>query len=67
MNKYLLTIGIILIIAGIFWNYITKIPFGHLPGDIVIEKPNFKFYFPIVTSIVISLVISLIFYLIKNL
>jgi len=42
-----------------------KLPFrlGHLPGDIVYEKGNFKFYFPWVTCLVISIVLSLIFHL----
>ncbi len=67
MNKYLIVTGILILIVGIFWQYLSKIPFGHLPGDIVIDKPGFKFYFPITTGILLSIIISLIFYFIKKL
>ena len=67
MNKYLIVIGIILLFTGIFWSAITKIPFGRLPGDIVIERQNFKFYFPLGTGILLSIIISLVLYLIRKL
>jgi len=58
--------GILLIAIGIIWTLTSKIiPLGNLPGDFKIEKPNFKFYFPLTTSIIISIILSLIFYLIK--
>jgi hypothetical protein len=64
MGKILITIGIVLIIAGLVYQYSDRIPFlGKLPGDIVIERENFKFYFPIVTCIVVSILISLIIFL----
>jgi hypothetical protein len=46
----------------------SRIPFlGRLPGDIVIQKKNFTFYFPLVTSILISVILSLVFYIISRL
>ncbi|QOR68987.1 DUF2905 domain-containing protein [Cytobacillus suaedae] len=54
-----MTLGIILLIIGMIWQFI-----GKLPGDIVIKKGNTTFYFPIVTSIVVSIVLSIIFYVI---
>lgn len=59
MGKLLITSGIVLIIIGLVWQFI-----GRLPGDIVYKKGNTTFYFPIVTSIVISIVLSLVFYII---
>jgi len=59
MGKMLIIAGIVLVIVGILWQFI-----GKLPGDIVIKKGNTTFYFPIVTSIVISIVLSLIFYVV---
>jgi ribose/xylose/arabinose/galactoside ABC-type transport system permease subunit len=64
IGKMLLLIGIIvaaigglLIIAGrISW-------FGRLPGDILIQKKNFTFYFPLATSVLISIVLTLLFWL----
>jgi len=65
-------IGKLLVIAGVLIAAIggmlllfrnTGIPFlGRLPGDIVIQKKNFTFYFPVVTSILLSIILTLIFY-----
>ena len=67
MGKLLILCGAILLIVGLLMEYGTKVPFlGRLPGDIVVENKNFRFYFPIVTSIVLSLVISLILYFINK-
>ncbi|HQP91672.1 MAG TPA: DUF2905 domain-containing protein [Candidatus Omnitrophota bacterium] len=63
MSKTLIITGIVLIIAGIFWETLLKIPFGRLPGDLAIHKKNFSFYFPIATSILLSLVLSLVFWI----
>ncbi|AWN75809.1 DUF2905 domain-containing protein [Legionella anisa] len=62
MQKILIITGIILLITGIFWPFIKKIGLGKLPGDIIIQKNNFTFYFPITTCILISLIIMLIFW-----
>lgn len=64
--KVLIVVGIILVVLGLFWQVGGKwLPLGRLPGDIVIEKENMKFYFPIVTCIIISVIISLISYLFR--
>lgn len=61
MGKMLIIAGIVLIVAGVLVTYGPKIPFlGKLPGDIRIEKENFKFYFPITTSILVSVLLSLL-------
>lgn len=60
MNKIVITIGIILVIIGVLWSYLAKIPIGKLPGDIVFKKDGFSFYFPITTMIIISIVLSVI-------
>ncbi len=65
LAKIIIILGVVLIIVGVMLLFIQKLPFlGKLPGDIVIKKPNFTFYFPLTTSIIISIVISLILYLI---
>ncbi|KTC88785.1 DUF2905 domain-containing protein [Fluoribacter dumoffii] len=61
-QKILIITGIILLIAGIFWPFLIKMGLGKLPGDIIIQKNNFTFYFPITTCIVISLIITLVFW-----
>lgn len=62
--KILIIIGIILILVGIFWHFSL---IGKLPGDIVIKKDRFSFYFPIGTSIILSLLISFLFYILNKL
>jgi hypothetical protein len=64
--KMLIIAGVVLILAGVLWNIGGRfLNFGRLPGDIVVEKENVKFYFPIVTCIVISVALSLIMYIIR--
>lgn len=64
--KILIIGGIVMIAAGLLWAVGSKyLNIGRLPGDIVVEKENFKFYFPVVTCIVISVVLSLIGYVIR--
>jgi len=66
MTRTLVTLGIILVVAGLAWPWLTKLGLGRLPGDIVIERENFKIYFPITTMILISLALSLIFWLFRK-
>lgn len=64
--KLLIGAGAVLIVIGLVWSVGGKyFHLGRLPGDIVVEKENFRFYFPIVTCIVISAVLSLGMYLIR--
>jgi hypothetical protein len=64
MGKMLILMGIIIIIVGILFVALPKITsLPKLPGDILIKRDNFTFYFPWVTSLVISAILSLIFYL----
>lgn len=49
-------------LTGLLWPWLTKFPFGRLPGDISIERENFHFYFPLTTSILLSLLLTLIFW-----
>ena len=60
MQKFLISLGIILVIAGLLWPWLSKLGLFRLPGDIYIEKGNTKFYFPITSAIIISIVISVI-------
>jgi hypothetical protein len=58
--------GVVLIVIGLLWQVGGRfLPLGRLPGDIVVEKENMRFYFPIVTCIVISILLSLASYLFR--
>ncbi len=65
--KTLIIFGVILIGVGVLLNFANRIPFiGKLPGDILIQKKNFTFYFPVATSILISIILSLVFWLLSR-
>jgi hypothetical protein len=66
LQRILIIIGIIILLAGLLWPWIVKLPIGKLPGDIFIDKPNFKIYIPITTMIIISLLLTLIFWLFRK-
>ncbi len=67
VGKALIVAGAALIIIGLLLQYSGKIPFlGKLPGDIVIRKKNFTFYFPLATSVLLSIIITVILYLIRR-
>lgn len=60
MSRALILIGLAILIVGLLWPLIARLGLGRLPGDIVVERGNWKFYFPIATSLLISLVVTLI-------
>ena len=66
MQRFLITAGIVLLVLGLTWPWLQKLGLFRLPGDIAIEKENFRFYFPITTGIILSIVLSLIFWLFKK-
>ena len=66
MQKLLIFLGVILIVIGLLWPWLSKIPLGRLPGDIVINKGNVKIYFPVTTMIIISVVLSLILWILRR-
>ncbi len=66
MQKTLIGLGIAVILVGLFWPYLTRIPFGRLPGDIIIDKPQLKVYIPVTTMILVSIVISIIVWLLRK-
>ena len=62
-QRILISLGVGLIVIGVLWPYLTKLGLGKLPGDIVIRRDNFNFYFPITTCILISVVLTGLFWL----
>jgi len=66
MTKWLIIIGIIFILVGMAWPWLSRLGIGHLPGDIDIERKGFSFYFPVTSSIIISLVLSIVFWIFRK-
>ena len=67
MNRLLITLGVSLIVLGLAWPWLRRLPLLRLPGDIVIDRPGFKFFFPVTTMLLISALISLIAWLLRRL
>ena len=61
MAKFFLILGVVFILIGLLYPYLVNFGLGRLPGDIVIERKNYNFYFPITTSIILSIVLSIFF------
>ena len=66
MNRTLIAIGVLLVIVGLAWKPLSTLPFFRLPGDFVIDRPGFKFFFPLTTMLIVSGVVSLIVWLFRR-
>jgi len=67
LGKLLILLGVLIIVIGLLLLVGEKIPWvGRLPGDIIIRKKNFTFYFPLATSIIISIILTLLFTLFRK-
>jgi Protein of unknown function (DUF2905) len=66
MQRLLIAIGLALVLAGIAWPLLSRIGFGRLPGDIMIQRGSTSFYFPLVTCITISIVLSALMWLLNR-
>jgi hypothetical protein len=63
MRRTLIILGVALIAIGLCWPWLSKLPLGRLPGDIVVDRPGFRFFMPVTTMIILSVVLSLILWL----
>jgi len=66
MQRVLVTVGLLIALAGLLWPWLSKLPLGRLPGDLVIDRPGFRFFAPFTTLIVVSLVLSLVAWLLRR-
>jgi len=66
VQRALIVLGAILVAAGLLWPWLAHIGLGRLPGDIAIERPNFRLYFPWVTCLLISVVLTLLIWLFRK-
>jgi len=66
MRRALILLGIVIVLIGVAWPWLSKLPLGRLPGDIVVDRPGLKFFMPITTMIIVSLVVSLVLWLLRK-
>ena len=66
MNRALIVLGASVLILGLGWSWFRQLPLFRLPGDIVIERPGVRFFFPITTMLLISALISLLTWVLRR-
>ena len=64
--RLLIVFGLVLVALGLAWPLIAKLGLGRLPGDLVIERENFRLYIPIATSLLVSVILSFVLWLISR-
>jgi hypothetical protein len=66
MRRLLFVLGTTLLLVAVAWPWLSRLPFGRLPGDILIDRPGLKIYFPWVTTLLVSLLASLLLRLLRR-
>jgi hypothetical protein len=66
MARFLVILGLAILLLGLLWPYLNRIGLGRLPGDIVIERDHVTFYFPLMTCVLLSILFSLIFWAVNR-
>jgi len=66
MSRFLITLGVVLLVIGIAWPWAAKLGFGRLPGDFHFERAGFTFYFPLTSGLIVSALLSLILWLLRK-
>ena len=63
MSRFLIVLGLVILALGLLWPVLARLGLGSLPGDIVIERGNLSFYFPLATCVIVSVLLSVVFWL----
>jgi hypothetical protein len=66
MNRWLIGAGVILLLAGVAWPWLSRLPLGRLPGDFHVHRDGVDFYLPLGTSVLVSLVVTLVLWLLRR-
>lgn len=66
MARILIVLGLVLLLAGVLWPYLSQIGLGRLPGDIIIERKNMTLYFPLMTCLLLSVLLSLVLWVVNR-
>ena len=66
LARLLVTAGLLLVAVGLLLPWLSRLPLGHLPGDIAVKRPDFRLYFPIATCAVVSIVVSLLVWFLRR-
>jgi hypothetical protein len=64
--RFLIVLGLVILVAGLLWPYLSQLGLGRLPGDIVIKRENVTLYFPLMTCLLLSVLLSLVFWVVDR-
>jgi hypothetical protein len=66
MGRFIVYVGLVLVLLGLAWPMIERMGLGRLPGDFVLGRGNFRLYVPLATSLLVSVVLSLVLWLLRR-
>jgi hypothetical protein len=66
MARFLIVLGLVILVASLLWPYLSQIGLGRLPGDLVIERRNVTIYFPLMTCLLLSVLFSLVLWVVNR-
>jgi hypothetical protein len=66
MARFLVVLGLVILLIGLLWLFLARIGLGRLPGDFVIQRDNVTFYFPLMTCLLLSVLFSLILWVVNR-
>jgi hypothetical protein len=66
VSRFLIGLGLVILITGVLWPFLAKLGLGRLPGDIVVRRDGLTFYFPIATSLLVSVVLTVLFWMLRR-
>ena len=66
MARFLIVLGLAILMIGLLWPYLSQFGLGRLPGDIVIKRENMTFSFPLMTCLLLSVLFSLVFWVVNR-
>jgi hypothetical protein len=66
MQRTLIVAGLLIALVGLLWPWLSRLPLGRLPGDLIVDRPGLRLYVPFTTMIVVSLLLSLVLWLFRR-
>lgn len=66
MQRLLIILGLLILVVGLLWPWLSRLPLGRLPGDFLIRRDGFSFYFPLATGLLVSLILTLLLWLFRK-
>jgi heme/copper-type cytochrome/quinol oxidase subunit 2 len=66
MQRFLIVVGAVVLLAGLAWPWLARLGLGHLPGDLHIERDGWSFHFPLMTCVIVSVVLTVLVWLFRK-